>query len=116
MSFSQLDLKFFLTKFQYFHTSKINKCIFLNSLRNQNQNFSIKTTTECAASNSTKLNDIIVVNLALCSDVQVKKEVEKVPDAPQSLNLQRVSAIEIRSNMPNLIMLFNQYSNVIIIS
>ncbi|XP_055316892.1 LSM12 homolog A-like [Sitodiplosis mosellana] len=46
---------------------------------------------KCTSSNSSKLNDIFVVNLALCSDVQVKKEVEKVPDVPQSLNLQRLS-------------------------
>lgn len=63
--------------------------IFLNSQPNfRNQS---KTITECTSSNSTKLNDITVLNLALCSDVQVKKEVDKVPDAPQSLNLQRVS-------------------------
>lgn len=59
-----------------------------------NSNISIiinEKPTESTASNSTKLNDILVVNLALCSDVQVKKEVDKVPDTPQSLNLHRVS-------------------------
>lgn len=74
------------------HTIVLFSLIHLN---NNNHNI-----TESTASSSTKLNDIVVVNLALCSDVQVKKEVENVPDAPQSLNLQRVSncyvAIECR--------------------
>lgn len=51
--------------------------------------------TECVPNGSAKLNDVYIVNLALCSDVQVKKEVNKVPEAPQSLNLQRVSRIKI---------------------
>lgn len=47
---------------------------------------------KCAsASNTSKLNDVYILNLALCSDVQVKKEVNSIPDPPQSLNLQRLS-------------------------
>ncbi|XP_058468076.1 LSM12 homolog A [Malaya genurostris] len=44
-----------------------------------------------SASNTTKLNDVFIVNLALCSDVQVKREVNLIPDPPLSLNLQRLS-------------------------
>ncbi|XP_029714195.1 LSM12 homolog A [Aedes albopictus] len=44
-----------------------------------------------SASNTSKLNDVYILNLALCSDVQVKKEVNSIPDPPQSLNLQRLS-------------------------
>ncbi|XP_031629326.1 protein LSM12 homolog A [Contarinia nasturtii] len=49
-----------------------------------------------AGSNSTKLNDIFVVNLEFCSDVQVKEEVKKEPDVPDAkipppLNIQRLS-------------------------
>uniref|UniRef100_U5EQH9 Uncharacterized protein n=1 Tax=Corethrella appendiculata TaxID=1370023 RepID=U5EQH9_9DIPT len=43
------------------------------------------------SSNNSKLNDVYIVNLSLCSDVQVKKEVNSVPEVPQSLNLQRLS-------------------------
>ncbi|CAG9862144.1 unnamed protein product [Phyllotreta striolata] len=38
-----------------------------------------------------KLNDIHFVNLSLVSELQVKKEVNNVPEAPQSLNLQRLN-------------------------
>ncbi|EDS27965.1 conserved hypothetical protein [Culex quinquefasciatus] len=44
-----------------------------------------------SASNTSKLNDVYIVNLALCSDVQVVQEVNSIPDPPQSLNLQRLS-------------------------
>ncbi|XP_055542343.1 LSM12 homolog A-like [Wyeomyia smithii] len=43
------------------------------------------------ASSTSKLNDVYIVNLALCSDVQVKREVNSIPEPPQSLNLQRLS-------------------------
>lgn len=46
--------------------------------------------TECPQNSSTKLNDVIVVNLALCSDVQVKQEATGASETPRSLNLQRV--------------------------
>lgn len=47
---------------------------------------------KCSSANhSSKLNDVYILNLALCSDVQVKKEVNALPDPPQSLNLQRLS-------------------------
>lgn len=49
------------------------------------------TFTECSPSSAPKQNDVYIVNLALSSDVQVKKEVNKVPEQPQSLNLHRVS-------------------------
>lgn len=45
---------------------------------------------KCSSNNSTH-NDVYIVNLALCSDVQVKKEVNSIPDPPMSLNLQRLS-------------------------
>ncbi|CAH1115281.1 unnamed protein product [Psylliodes chrysocephalus] len=38
-----------------------------------------------------KLNDIHFVNLSLVSELQVKKEVNNVPEPPQSLNLQRLN-------------------------
>lgn len=44
-----------------------------------------------AASKTAKLNDVYIVNLAMCSDVQVKKEVCIVPEQPLSLNLERLS-------------------------
>lgn len=47
--------------------------------------------TEYSPNSAPKQNDVYIVNLALCSDVQVKNEVNKVPEQPQSLNLQRVS-------------------------
>lgn len=47
--------------------------------------------TECSPNSAPKQNDVYIVNLALCSDVQVKNEVNTVPEQPQSLNLQRVS-------------------------
>lgn len=47
---------------------------------------------ECPASNGqAPLNDVHIVNLSLVSDVQVKKEVNTVPEPPQSLDLYRVS-------------------------
>ncbi|XP_067012667.2 protein LSM12 homolog A [Anabrus simplex] len=47
---------------------------------------------KCPASNGRPtLNDVHIVNLALVSDVQVKCEVNTVPEAPQSLNLQRLN-------------------------
>ncbi|GLG96307.1 hypothetical protein R5R35_012284 [Gryllus longicercus] len=47
---------------------------------------------KCPASNGRPtLNDVHIVNLALVSDVAVKKEVNSVPEAPQSLNLQRLN-------------------------
>ena len=48
--------------------------------------------SECPASNGqTPLNDVHVINLSLVSDVQVKKEVNTVPEPPQSLDFCRVS-------------------------
>lgn len=50
---------------------------------------------ECPASNGqTPLNDVHIINLSLVSDVQVKKEVNTVPEPPQSLDLYRVSVID----------------------
>lgn len=47
---------------------------------------------ECPASNGqAPLNDVHIINLSLVSDVQVKREVNTVPEAPQSLDLCRVS-------------------------
>jgi len=46
---------------------------------------------KCSTAESLKLNDVYIVNLALCSDVQVKKEGTTLIDNPQSLNLQRLS-------------------------
>ncbi|KAG5891104.1 hypothetical protein JTB14_028492 [Gonioctena quinquepunctata] len=38
-----------------------------------------------------KLNDVHFVNLSLVSELQVKKEVNHLPEVPQSLNLQRLN-------------------------
>lgn len=47
---------------------------------------------ECPASNGqAPLNDVHIINLSLVSDVQVKKEVNTVPEPPQSLDFCRVS-------------------------
>jgi hypothetical protein len=47
---------------------------------------------ECPASNGqAPLNDVHIINLSLVSDVQVKREVNTMPEAPQSLDLCRVS-------------------------
>lgn len=60
-----------------------------------------KTPESSPGSNSTNLNDIFVVNLTLCGDVQVKREVERVPDPPQTLNIQRVRKLKIQTHMLN---------------
>ncbi|XP_059618614.1 LSM12 homolog A [Phlebotomus argentipes] len=44
-----------------------------------------------AVSGNVKQHDVFMVNLSLCGDVQVKKEVSTKPDPPQSLNLQRLT-------------------------
>lgn len=38
------------------------------------------------------MNDVYVVNLACCSEVQIKEEVNTIPNPPPLLNIQRVSA------------------------
>lgn len=45
-----------------------------------------------SSSGDPKLNDVHFINLSLVSELKVKKEVTSIPEAPQSLNLQRVSA------------------------
>lgn len=44
-----------------------------------------------AASGQAKLNDVYVVNLELCSEVQIKEEVNTIPNAPPLLNIQRIA-------------------------
>jgi len=47
---------------------------------------------ECPASNGqASLSDVHIINLSLVSDVQVKKEVNTIPEPPQSLDFCRVS-------------------------
>ncbi|KAJ9592478.1 hypothetical protein L9F63_015894 [Diploptera punctata] len=47
---------------------------------------------KCPASNGQPgLNDVHIINLSLVSDVQVKKEVNTVPEPPQSLDLYRLN-------------------------
>uniref|UniRef100_A0A1B6GS47 Uncharacterized protein n=1 Tax=Cuerna arida TaxID=1464854 RepID=A0A1B6GS47_9HEMI len=47
---------------------------------------------KCAAtSGRPNFNNVHIINLSLVSDVQVKKEVNTAPEAPQSLNLQRLN-------------------------
>lgn len=67
-------------------------CIFLNR-SSSSSSFSVSSChTECAPdSGQTKLNDVYVVNLDLCSKVEIKQEVNTIPNAPPLLNLQRVS-------------------------
>ncbi|XP_077284245.1 LSM12 homolog a [Arctopsyche grandis] len=43
-----------------------------------------------SSSGDARLNDVNIVNLALVSDVQIKREVSVTPDAPQSLDLHRL--------------------------
>lgn len=48
---------------------------------------------KCPASNGqAQLNDVHIINLSLVSDVQVKREVNTVPEAPQSLDLCRLNS------------------------
>ncbi|PSN45086.1 Protein LSM12 [Blattella germanica] len=48
---------------------------------------------KCPASNGQQtLNDVHIINLSLVSDVQVKKEVNTLPEQPQSLDLQRLNS------------------------
>ncbi|XP_021941741.1 protein LSM12 homolog isoform X1 [Zootermopsis nevadensis] len=55
--------------------------------------------TECPATNGqTPLNDVHIINLSLVSDVQVKKEVNTVPEPPQSLDLYRLN-IRVRNQI-----------------
>lgn len=51
-----------------------------------------RTHTECPSSEGRLTNDVYIVNLSMCSDVRVIKECSTIPEPPQSLNLQRVSA------------------------
>lgn len=47
---------------------------------------------KCASASGTpEFNDVSFINLALVSELQVKKEVTTVADVPQSLNLQRLN-------------------------
>jgi len=48
---------------------------------------------KCPASNGqAPLNDVHIINLSLVSDVQVKKEVNTVPEPPQSLDFCRLNS------------------------
>lgn len=59
--------------------------------------FSLTVFLECPALNGQiGLNDVHFVNLTLVSDVQVIKEVTVTPEPPQSLNLHRVSKINLK--------------------
>lgn len=55
--------------------------------------FSISDFTECSSQTSAKLNDVFIVNLSLCKDINVKKDVNgtEAAEPPQSINLQRVN-------------------------
>ncbi|XP_018561545.1 protein LSM12 homolog [Anoplophora glabripennis] len=44
-----------------------------------------------SSSGDPKLNDVHFINLSLVSELKVKKEVTTIPEAPQSLNLQRLN-------------------------
>ncbi|XP_059047303.1 LSM12 homolog A [Achroia grisella] len=56
---------------------------------------------KCASSSGNpKRNDVNIVNLSLVSDVQIKKEVTGLPDAPQSLNLHRLNT-RVRNSIEN---------------
>jgi len=46
---------------------------------------------KCHSKDSVKLSDVYIVNLSLCSDVQVKKESNTISEPKQSLDLQRLS-------------------------
>lgn len=46
---------------------------------------------KCHSNDSSKLSDVYIVNLSLCSDVQVKKESNTISEPKQSLDLQRLS-------------------------
>ncbi|KAG4080048.1 hypothetical protein HA402_006360 [Bradysia odoriphaga] len=46
---------------------------------------------KCHSKDSSKLSDVYIVNLSLCSDVQVKKESNTISEPKQSLDLQRLS-------------------------
>jgi len=46
---------------------------------------------KCTSKDSAKLSDVYIVNLSLCSDVQVKKECTTPQEPKQSLDLQRLS-------------------------
>lgn len=45
-----------------------------------------------SSSGQPRLNDVNIVNLALVSDVQIKKEVNITPEAPQSLDIHRLDS------------------------
>lgn len=77
-----------VTKKKHTHQS-INSILFAFSLT-QNKLTSHKYQSECTKGGK-QLNDVFIVNLGLCSDVQVKSETSFAPQPPPSLNLQRVS-------------------------
>lgn len=49
--------------------------------------------TENSPRKATKVNDVYILNLSLCRDIQVKKEVDPKTDVPQMLNITKVTAI-----------------------
>lgn len=53
-----------------------------------------------SSSGNPKRHDVNIVNLSLVSDVQIKKEVTAVPEAPQSLNLHRLNT-RVRNSIEN---------------
>lgn len=49
--------------------------------------------TENSPSKTTKTNDVYILNLSLCTDIQVKKEGNPNVDVPQMLNITKVNEI-----------------------
>ncbi|KDQ97900.1 LSM12-like protein A [Zootermopsis nevadensis] len=75
------------------------KMLILSILLNFRTSIILYCRAECPATNGqTPLNDVHIINLSLVSDVQVKKEVNTVPEPPQSLDLYRLN-IRVRNQI-----------------
>lgn len=46
---------------------------------------------KCNSEKSPKLNDVYIINISLCKEVNVKKDVNVTAEPPKSVNLQRLS-------------------------
>lgn len=95
MAFDPSTKMLILSMCIYFYSSW--SATHLQTLMETNQTL-LKWFSECPQNSSTKLTDVFVVNLSLCSDVQVKQEANGASENPRSLNLQRVRSLFIADN------------------
>jgi hypothetical protein len=77
-----------------FAKSKRRQCRFFTDKSLMSPFFLLTHFSESNSETSSKLNDVFIVNLLFCKNIDVKKELngaENHNQEPQSINLQRVS-------------------------